>query len=119
MYHKFSLFILIALGIVLFVGGCGQKKAPEHSDRNDHSMHEAAGADSHEGMNMEGKELIPQKTCPVMGNAVNKTLYVDFQGKRIYVCCQACIDEVKKDPQKYIDKLESMGEKAEIPPSGD
>lgn len=50
-----------------------------------------------------------QTTCPVLREAINKSLYVDFQGKRIYVCCGSCIEEVKKDPGKYIKKLEAQG----------
>ena len=54
-------------------------------------------------------KIIPQTTCPVMGGAVNKKLYVDAQGKRIYVCCAGCINAVKKDPAKYIKELEAKG----------
>jgi YHS domain-containing protein len=54
-------------------------------------------------------KIVPQTTCPVMGGKVNKALYVDHDGKRIYVCCKGCIDAVKKDPQKYIKKLEADG----------
>lgn len=52
-----------------------------------------------------------QGTCPVMGGAVNTNLFVDFEGKRIYVCCKGCLPEVKKDPAKYISKLEKDGVK--------
>lgn len=50
-----------------------------------------------------------QLTCPVMGGVVNKTLFVDAQGKRIYVCCAGCIKAVKKEPAKYIKILEDQG----------
>lgn len=45
-----------------------------------------------------------------MGNPIDKKLYVDHNGKRIYVCCQSCVEEVKKDPEKYLKKLEETGE---------
>jgi rhodanese-related sulfurtransferase len=61
-------------------------------------------------------ELVAQKTCPVMGGDVNKSLFVDFEGKRIYVCCGGCINEVKKDPAKYIEKLAKAGEKVDRTP---
>lgn len=60
------------------------------------------------------KVLAPQTTCPVQGGPIDKNLYVDYRGKRIYVCCAGCINEVKKDPEKYIKKLESMGQGVEI-----
>jgi len=50
-----------------------------------------------------------QEKCPVMGGAINKKLYVDHGGKRIYVCCQGCIAPVEKDPAKYIKALEAEG----------
>lgn len=50
-----------------------------------------------------------QTVCPVMGGAVNKQLYVDFDGKRIYVCCSGCIDAVKKDAAATIRKMEADG----------
>lgn len=50
-----------------------------------------------------------QTICPVMGGAINTNLYVDYDGKRIYVCCKGCIETVKKDPAKYIRELEAAG----------
>jgi len=67
-----------------------------------------------EGASVEKKaELAPQTICPVMGNPINKELYADVDGKRIYVCCKGCIDPIKKNPQKYIKKLEKMGQGVE------
>ncbi len=50
-----------------------------------------------------------QDECPVMGGAINKALYVDHDGKRIYVCCQGCIATVKKDAAKTIQSMEAAG----------
>ena len=55
------------------------------------------------------KEVKHQTACPVMGGQVNTNLYLDAAGKRIYVCCTGCIGEVKKDPEKFIKKLEAEG----------
>ncbi|MBN1576791.1 MAG: hypothetical protein JW913_09580 [Chitinispirillaceae bacterium] len=60
------------------------------------------------------KQLKPQTTCPVTGDPIDKKLYVDYQGKRIYVCCSQCIASVKKDPEKYIKKLESEGQSVKV-----
>ncbi|MFW5960486.1 MAG: hypothetical protein ACOCSE_05150 [Chitinivibrionales bacterium] len=95
-----------------------------HPDEDGTTMHDEDGATKREEMenrNMGGHqdslskkgedgELPMQNTCPVMGNPINKDLYVDHNGKRIYVCCNACITEVKKDPEKYLDKIRSMDE---------
>lgn len=50
-----------------------------------------------------------QTTCPVMGGKINQNLYVDYAGQRVYVCCEACIEVLTKDPEKYIKKLEADG----------
>ena len=51
----------------------------------------------------------PQTVCPVLGGNINKQVYVDYQGKRIYFCCLGCDAEFKKDPEKYMKKMESEG----------
>ncbi len=57
-----------------------------------------------------------QTTCPVMGGTINKELYADYEGKRVYFCCPYCDGEFKKDPQKYLDKLKEQGqEPADVP----
>jgi YHS domain-containing protein len=63
----------------------------------------------------------PQTTCPVMGGKINKEIYADYQGKRIYFCCAACPSQFKKDPEKYLAKLKEMGVEPEAVPaeSGD
>ena len=50
-----------------------------------------------------------QKKCPVMGGTINKDVYADYEGKRVYFCCDACISTFKKDPAKYVKKLEGEG----------
>jgi len=58
----------------------------------------------------QGVTLVqPQQNCPVMGGKINKDLYVDANGKRIYVCCKGCIGKVKENPEKYVKKLEEQG----------
>jgi YHS domain-containing protein len=44
-----------------------------------------------------------------MGGKIVKTTYADHEGMRVYFCCPGCIDTFKKDPEKYIKKLEDAG----------
>ena len=65
----------------------------------------------------EGK---PQTTCPVMGGQkINKALYADVKGYRIYVCCKGCIDVIKADPKKVIKKMKAEGIELEKIPKPD
>jgi YHS domain-containing protein len=59
----------------------------------------------------------PQTTCPVLGGNVNKQVYADYKGKRIYFCCAGCDAEFKKDPEKYMKKLQEEGVKLEPCPA--
>lgn len=58
-----------------------------------------------------------QTICPVMGGEVDKKMYVDVKGKRIYVCCGGCIEAVKTNPDKYIKILEDQGVEIEKSPA--
>lgn len=45
----------------------------------------------------DGKE-----TCPVTGEKVNKDLKFDWKGETFYVCCENCLETVKKNPALYL-----------------
>jgi YHS domain-containing protein len=51
----------------------------------------------------------PQTGCPVLGGNIDKKVYIDYQGKRIYFCCQGCDTEFKKNPEKYMKKIQEQG----------
>lgn len=47
-----------------------------------------------------------QSVCPVMeGNPIDRSLYVDYRGKRAYFCCRMCLETFKKNPEQYLPKL--------------
>ncbi|MDQ3009953.1 MAG: hypothetical protein M3X11_04535 [Acidobacteriota bacterium] len=46
------------------------------------------------------------ETCPVTGEAVNKNLKGEADGQTFYVCCEGCIETVKKNPTAYLKKAE-------------
>jgi len=50
-----------------------------------------------------------QVNCPILGEAVDKSVYADYKGKRVYFCCAGCIEKFKQDPEKIIKKMESEG----------
>ena len=50
-------------------------------------------------------EAIEQQTCPVMGNPINKELYTEYKGKKVYFCCAGCKPKFEADPEKYVTKL--------------
>lgn len=54
-------------------------------------------------------DIKPQTTCPVMGGKIDKNVYLDYQGQRVYFCCTACKETFLKDPDKYFRKFAQEG----------
>jgi YHS domain-containing protein len=50
-----------------------------------------------------------QTVCPVLGGNIDPKVYVDYQGKRLYFCCQGCDAEFKKNLEKYMKKIQDQG----------
>jgi YHS domain-containing protein len=56
------------------------------------------------------KALKPQTSCPVSGEKIKKSIYTDYEGKRVYFCCSGCVGKFKAEPEKYLKKLKDKGE---------
>jgi len=97
--------LLVAVGLTVvgavFASGCCPlcRKTPEETPAPQATRVESQGV----------SQQMPQTTCPVMGGKINKALYVDYGGKRVYACCPGCIPKLKKNPAGYIKKLEAAG----------
>jgi Cu(I)/Ag(I) efflux system membrane fusion protein len=50
-----------------------------------------------------------QTHCPVMGNAINKEVFIDYNGQRIYFCCSGCDDSFLEDPEKFLEQMRAEG----------
>ena len=47
-----------------------------------------------------------QTMCPIMdGNKINKNVFVEYQGKKVYFCCPDCKAKFLAEPEKYIAEL--------------
>ena len=47
-----------------------------------------------------------QTKCPVNGKTIDKSIYLDYEGRRVYFASSNCIDKFAKDPVKYLAKLD-------------
>ena len=55
-----------------------------------------------------------QRICPVSGEplgSMGKPVKVTVKGRTVFLCCDGCEAEIKKDPDKYLAKLETAGSK--------
>jgi YHS domain-containing protein len=50
-------------------------------------------------------QLAEQTMCPVMGGAIDKTIFTEYKGKKVYFCCKGCVDTFNANPEKYVAKL--------------
>ena len=59
-------------------------------------------------MTMPAKEIavaVEQTTCPIMNMAIDKKVFVEYKGKKVYFCCPGCEDKFKAEPEKFLAKL--------------
>lgn len=108
------------LAAALAAWGCGEEGPPQKAaDTEGVAPASAPASAMHAHEHGPEPVLTAQALCPVMGGEINKDLYADHNGKRVYFCCPGCIPEFKKDPEKYLKKLQAEGvgpEKAPAPP---
>jgi len=96
--------LLVALISAVFIFSASKLSFAQ----DDHLQHEhgdeaiAAIAVSSEAVNVDNK------ICPVSGEKIDEKLKVtyEYQGKVYNFCCASCVEKFKKDPDKYIKKIE-------------
>lgn len=56
--------------------------------------------------------------CPVMPDKkIDRAFFVDYQGSRVYLCCNTCVKVFKKRPERYMKKAQELGIVMEKVPS--
>lgn len=51
------------------------------------------------------KNAKTQTICPIMGRVINKDIFVDYKGKKVFFCCSECKDKFNAEPGKYLPRL--------------
>jgi len=51
------------------------------------------------------KKQVTNKLCPVSGGPVSEKYRAEYNGQYVYVCCEGCVNEFKKDPEKFVAKM--------------
>ena len=95
---KLTITVILALVLAFSAAGAGLAAPPPLMEKS-----------------LAGKSQI---ACPVQGGKINKEIYTDYQGQRVYFCCPACIDIFKKDPEKFLRKMQEKGVVPEKSPGG-
>jgi YHS domain-containing protein len=93
--QQFNLVLLLAtlsLLVLVIVGGC-KKSEPEGASGTAPAVKDVAA--------VAGEQTI----CPVMGGAIDKNIFVEYKGKKVYFCCEDCKKKFEAEPEKYLAKL--------------
>ena len=63
----------------------------------------------------KGKKPYPLETCVVSGEklgGMGKTYAFTYEGQEVKLCCKSCLKDFKKDPSKYMKKIQEAEAKA-------
>lgn len=98
--------LLLSAGLFVLVAGCNahtsdNKPADMNSQSNEMSMPTTAPTTQ-----ASATAQPINKYCPIQrDHAVDPTVTYLYQGKVIGFCCEDCIPDFKKDPEKYMKDL--------------
>jgi YHS domain-containing protein len=108
--RKTIALILVSIALIglLTLFGCKKKETPPQppTETDMTSMTEEKDMPA----KTEVVETIAQKTCPITGKPIDKSVFVEYNGQKVYFCCPECKAEFAKDPDKYIANLPQFQE---------
>jgi len=101
-----GLTLAMAAALVAFAG-CGKEQPPTSQSQQVQQQPPAqAQAEAPADQPQVAVAATEQTTCPVMeGNPINKSIFVEYKGKKVYFCCKGCPETFLANPEKYIAKL--------------
>ena len=117
--------MLLVTGILLvgliMVNGCKKEEPSAANTSTEHGhVHDESDGHVHGQASMTDEPIeavaaaLEQTTCPIMeGNPINKALFVEYKGKKVYFCCPGCEDKFNAEPEKYVAKLPQFQQQAQ------
>jgi len=95
----------MALTVVMFFMSPSVFAESDKAAGHDHGMMQKGD------MQNEQKDPVDagNKICPVSGEEIGDSMMkatYEYEGRIYNFCCTGCIDEFKKDPEKYIKKVD-------------
>jgi YHS domain-containing protein len=98
---------VVFLGLTAALIGCGARSSQKEHKTTTPPETSANATELSEADAALAKQ---QRVCPVSGDvlgAMGKPYKVTLQGKTVFLCCSGCEEELRKNPEKYLSKLES------------
>jgi hypothetical protein len=131
--------VLTGLGLAVALVGCGPSgtkgpakgnppsavapQKPAESKPADSKSAEAGDKGLPEGLaelpEPDRALAVKQKICPVSGEplgSMGKPVKLTVKDRTVFLCCSGCEAAIKKDPDKYLAKLDAVEKKPENKP---
>ncbi|MDO8602656.1 MAG: YHS domain-containing protein [Candidatus Omnitrophota bacterium] len=92
---------------VVFGMSCGSDKGGSEATCDHAAGSQMTECDQHAAAVPNAVVDAGNKVCPVLGESIDETTKAiyEYEGKIYNFCCAGCIEPFKKEPQKYIDKV--------------
>ncbi|MBF0522007.1 MAG: YHS domain-containing protein [Candidatus Omnitrophica bacterium] len=91
-------YVVMVLGILLLASHQSAQAQNATSDTN--------GTDKVTQSQDVGNKICPISGAKIVSNSGMASAIYEYEGKIYHFCCAGCISAFKKDPQKYILKVE-------------
>lgn len=103
---KLVIVTMFALALLWFQGCKKEEPVAQQPAESNAAQSNVAAKEAAEEATTQVAAAVEQTTCPVMdGNPINKDLFVEYEGKKVYFCCKGCEEKFMADPEKYLAKL--------------
>jgi YHS domain-containing protein len=100
------LMAAMLLAALVVLNGCKKSEPETTTPASDTMNQETAQMETDANdMEMQVASATEQTTCPVMGAPIDKNLFVEYEGKKVYFCCKGCETKFKENPEMYVSKL--------------
>jgi YHS domain-containing protein len=99
-YNLVLLLVTLSLVGLIVMGGC-KKSEPAGSTNTAPAVKTNTLPEVKTTAPVAGEQTI----CPVMGGAIDKNIFVEYKGKKVYFCCEGCKEKFLEEPEKYLAKL--------------
>jgi YHS domain-containing protein len=124
----FAATAMFVVTVAAMLAGCSSQAGPDKSkdasaEAVPNPSSKAAETADAQATSAEGlAELGPedrvaaekQRVCPVTGErlgAMGKPYKITVKGQTVFLCCSGCEEEIRKEPDKYLAKLQVNPEK--------
>ncbi len=122
MLRKLSEFLILPAVLTAALSGCGGGANPAKETAKDPAAKDAVAAknadkpaDDLPGLKeldeTDRKLAEKQKVCPISGallGSMDKPYKMTVKGRVIFLCCKDCEDDVNKDPDGTLKKLDAL-----------